>query len=164
MHHGVIYRADALFNSARMEDLLEYLRKYEDSDNADVQWRLARAYYKVSNLSTTQRKDAEQLAYKAREHITKALELDSSSYACHEVSMILHMSIADAASLPCFCGPDPTHLLAICICSVCDVTNMRKWPADGCDLTHKTSTTTHTVVRPFVCVSEENACKYNLAV
>lgn len=100
MHRDVISRADALFNSARMKELLEYLRKYEDSDNADVQWRLARAHYKVSNLSTTQRKDAEQLAYKAREHITKALELDSSSYACHEVSVILHMSIADAASLP----------------------------------------------------------------
>ena len=106
MHHDVISCADALFNSARMEELLEYLSKYEDSDNAAVQWRLARAYYKVSNLSTTQRKDAEHLAYKAREHITKALELDSSSYACHEVSVILHMSIADAAPLPyMFCGP-----------------------------------------------------------
>ena len=86
-HRDMISYADDLFNSARMEELLEHLKKYQDSDSADVQWRLARAYFKVSYLSTTERRDAQQLAYKAKEHITKALELDSSSYACHEVSM-----------------------------------------------------------------------------
>lgn len=124
MHHDVITRADALFDSARMEELLEYLMKYEDNDSAAVQWRLARAYYKVSNLSTTERKDAEHFAYKSREHITKALELDSSSYACHEVSVILHMSIADPAPLPyMFSGPDRNlsagylYLFPVCVTS-----------------------------------------------
>ena len=82
---GIISHADDLFDRNRMRELLEHLMNYQDSDSADVQWRLARAYYKVSILSTTERSDAERLAYKAKEHITKALELDSSSYACHEV-------------------------------------------------------------------------------
>ena len=92
-HRDVISYADDLFNSARMEELLEHLKKYQDSDSADVQWRLARAYFKVCYLSTTERSDAEQLAYKAKEHITKALELDSSSYACHEVGMSVYIHL-----------------------------------------------------------------------
>ena len=86
-HSNVIPHADELFDSNKMTELLKYLKSYQDSDSAGVQWRLARAYYKVSNLSTTARVDAERLAYKAMEHITKALELDNDSFACHEVGM-----------------------------------------------------------------------------
>lgn len=100
-HSNVITRADELFDSNKMTELLEYLKTYQDSDSAGVQWRLARAYYKVSNLSTTVRDDAERLAYKAEDHITKALELDSDSFACHEVGRWLCVSIADAAPLCC---------------------------------------------------------------
>ena len=81
----IISEADELFEKDKMTELLELLKQHNTEEEVEIQWRLGRACYKVANLPSTAKEDRKLLAYKALEHIEKALTLDGDNFATQEV-------------------------------------------------------------------------------
>lgn len=80
--------ADELYNSSETQKAYDLLIKHEDVQNAEVEWRLARACRVLAEKNTdTEEKRA--LTYESLEHAKLALSLDDKNFACHKVS-ILH--------------------------------------------------------------------------
>ena len=79
-----IKTADELFDNNKTQELYDLLLRHKDSQNAEVEWRLARA----CRLLAEDTKDADikkKLTYEALEHAKLALSLDDKNFACHKV-------------------------------------------------------------------------------
>ena len=98
----IISEADELFEKDKMTELLEHLKQHDTEEEVELQWRLGRACYKVANLPNTSKENKKLLAYKALEHIEKALALDSDNFATQEVRMCSLPTPVLAVSAPAF--------------------------------------------------------------
>ena len=103
----LVSETDELFTADKMTELLELLKPYEGEDDVEIQWRLARACYKVAILPSTSKEDKKRLAYEALDHIQRALSLNSDNFATQEVCSF---------SLSCVCVCVCTIILRICVC------------------------------------------------
>ena len=77
--------ADDLYDDNKTQEQYNLLLKHKDSQNADIEWRLARSCRMLAEMSkdvTTKK----TLTYKALEHAELALKLDDKNFACHKVS------------------------------------------------------------------------------
>ena len=80
-----IKMADELYDDNKTQEQYNLLLKHKDSQNADIEWRLARSCRMLAEMS----KDVatkKTLTYKALEHAELALKLDDKNFACHKVS------------------------------------------------------------------------------
>ena len=80
-----IKMADDLYDNNKTQEQYNLLLKHKDSQNADIEWRLARSCRMLAEMSkdvTTKK----TLTYKALEHAELALKLDDKNFACHKVS------------------------------------------------------------------------------
>ena len=80
-----IKMADDLYDDNKTQEQYNILLKHKDSQNADIEWRLARSCRMLAEMSkdvTTKK----TLTYKALEHAELALKLDDKNFACHKVS------------------------------------------------------------------------------
>ena len=80
-----IKMADDLYDDNKTQEQYNLLLKHKDSQNADIEWRLARSCRMLAEMSkdvTTKK----TLTYKALEHAELALKLDDKNFACHKVS------------------------------------------------------------------------------
>jgi hypothetical protein len=91
----LVSEADELFTADKMTELLELLKPYEGEHDVEIQWRLARACYKVAILPSTSKEDKKRLAYEALDHIQRALSLNSDNFATQEWAGIIVGFIGD---------------------------------------------------------------------
>ena len=80
--------ADELYDNNETQKTYDLLMKHKDVQNAEVEWRLARACRMLAENST----DAEKkkvLTYKLLDHAKLALSLDDKNFACHKVRVLL---------------------------------------------------------------------------
>ena len=76
--------ADELHENGEAQKVYDMLIKYKDLQNAEVEWRLARACRILAMGDDSEKKKA--FAYEAHEHAKLALSLDDKSAACHKVN------------------------------------------------------------------------------
>ena len=77
--------ADELYDSNETQRTYDLLLKHKDAQNAEVEWRLARACRVLAeNSQDSERKKA--LTYETLDHAKLALSLDDKNFACHKVS------------------------------------------------------------------------------
>ncbi|KAJ7386293.1 cellular calcium ion homeostasis [Desmophyllum pertusum] len=78
-----IKTADELFDNNKTQELYDLLLKRKDSQNAEVEWRLARACRVLAEKSedTDTKKN---MTYEALEHAKLALSIDDKNFACHK--------------------------------------------------------------------------------
>jgi len=77
-----ISEADSLYDSAKFEELASFLKKCDQSD-VEVQWRLTRALYECSKLSTNSAKKPD-LVHEAFDLIKNSIEKYDSHYAVNQ--------------------------------------------------------------------------------
>ena len=80
--------ADELYDNNETQKAHDLLCKHKDSQNAEVEWRLARACRVLAEKS----KDSEKkkaLTYETLDHAKLALSLDDKNFACHKVSVFV---------------------------------------------------------------------------
>ena len=76
--------ADELHENGEAQKVYDVLIKYKDLQNAEVEWRLARACRILPMADSEKKKKA--FAYEAHEHAKLALSLDDKNAACHKVN------------------------------------------------------------------------------
>ena len=76
--------ADELHENGEARKVYDMLIKYKDLQNAEVEWRLARACRILAMGDDSEKKKA--FVYEAHEHAKLALSLDDKSAACHKVN------------------------------------------------------------------------------
>lgn len=77
--------ADELHENGEAQKVYDKLIKYKDLQNAEVEWRLARAC-RILAMTDSEKKKA--FTYEAHEHAKLALSLDDKNAACHKVNYI----------------------------------------------------------------------------
>ncbi|KAL0279644.1 UNVERIFIED_CONTAM: hypothetical protein PYX00_001151 [Menopon gallinae] len=85
----VISESDELFKVGKFEDSYEILKRYEDLQNHDILWRLARSLYNMSKDSSVKKADKESMIIYAYKLINKALLLNDQSGTVHKWMAIL---------------------------------------------------------------------------
>lgn len=80
----VIKVADMLYENHRIDELFELLKVYQDSENSEMLWRLARAYYELSKAANGELERKKSM-YEAFDVSKKALVLSEKNFACHKV-------------------------------------------------------------------------------
>ena len=80
-----IKTADELFDETRTQEVYDLLLKHKDLQNAEIEWRLARAC-RVLAEECDDADTKKRLTYEALEHAKLALDLDDKNYASHKVS------------------------------------------------------------------------------
>ena len=80
--------ADELYDSNETQRVHGLLMKHKDLQNAEVEWRLARACRVLAEKSTDSEKK-KALTYETLDHAKLALSLDDKNFACHKVSAFL---------------------------------------------------------------------------
>lgn len=80
-----IKTADELYKDNKTQEQYNLLLKHKDSQNADIEWRLARSCRMLAEMSKDD-DTKKTLTYKALEHAELALKLDDKNFACHKVS------------------------------------------------------------------------------
>lgn len=81
----IIEEADKLYHSYEILPLYNHLIQHKDTNNEDILWRLARATRDVANIGSTSPDDKKRLTYEALECVKRALDINSTNYACHKV-------------------------------------------------------------------------------
>ena len=76
--------ADELHENGKAQKVYDMLIKYKNLQNAEVEWRLARACRILPMADSEKNKKA--FAYEAHEHAKLALSLDDKNAACHKVN------------------------------------------------------------------------------
>ena len=82
-----IKMADELFDDNKTQEAYDLLIKHKDVQNAEVEWRLARACRVLAEKSLDEG-IKKQITYEALEHAKLALSLDDKNFACHKVNGI----------------------------------------------------------------------------
>jgi hypothetical protein len=77
-----ISEADSLYDSAKYEELAAFLKKQDQSD-VEVQWRLTRALYECSKMSSNSATKPD-LVLEAFDIIKKSIEKYDNHYAVHQ--------------------------------------------------------------------------------
>ena len=80
-----IKTADKLYDDNKIQEQYNLLLKHEDSQNAEIEWRLARSC-RVLAEESKDKETKKGLTYKALKHAELALRLDEKNFACHKVS------------------------------------------------------------------------------
>jgi len=80
-----IKTADELYDDNKTQEQFDLLLKHKDSQNAEIEWRLARSC-RVLAEESIDKYTKKTLTYKALEHAKLALRLDEKNFACHKVS------------------------------------------------------------------------------
>ncbi|MEQ2251423.1 Regulator of microtubule dynamics protein 1 [Ilyodon furcidens] len=80
----VLEQADYLYSCAETEKLYQLLLQYQDSEDAEFLWRLARASRDLSVLPGTDAGRKQQLTFEAFEYAKRALERDDKCFAAHK--------------------------------------------------------------------------------
>lgn len=84
-----IHIADKLYGENEVDQLYEHLKLYEDSNNSEIIWRLARATCDKAK-STSDPSLRKKLMYEAFGYAEKALSLGKDiNFACHKVTSLL---------------------------------------------------------------------------
>lgn len=78
-----IKTADELFDDNKTQDMYDLLLKHKDLQNAEIEWRLARAC-RVLAENCVDHDTKKKLTYEALEHAKLALDLDDKNYASHK--------------------------------------------------------------------------------
>ena len=81
-----IKTADELYDDNKTQEQFDLLLKHKDSQNAEIEWRLARSCRVLAEKSKDNLDTKKTLTYKALEHAELALRLDDKNFACHKVS------------------------------------------------------------------------------
>lgn len=82
--------ADKLFDDAKYEELLEFLKKQTDwENNEQILWRLARCEFQLAKKIKDQKSEYENLVNVAYDHVNKSLELDDKNGLAHKWASIL---------------------------------------------------------------------------
>ena len=82
-----IKTADKFYDDNKTQEVYDLLLKHKDMQNAEVEWRLARACRVLAEKSSDQ-DTKKKLTYEALEHAKLALSLDDKNFASHKVSDI----------------------------------------------------------------------------
>ncbi|XP_068093721.1 regulator of microtubule dynamics protein 1 [Hyperolius riggenbachi] len=77
-------QADYLYDSGDTEKLYEFLNKFNNSEDAEILWRLARASHDLARLSTTAPDMKKRLMYESRDIAQKALDINESCSPAHK--------------------------------------------------------------------------------
>ena len=72
-----------------------FLLPYEESNNPEFLWRLARASRDLANLSITDETNKKTLIYKAHEYAKRALASGEENFACHKWYAITLSDLGD---------------------------------------------------------------------
>ncbi|XP_020632925.1 regulator of microtubule dynamics protein 1-like isoform X2 [Orbicella faveolata] len=78
-----IKTADELYDDNKIQEQYDLLLKHKDSQNAEIEWRLARSC-RVLAENNKDKDTKKRLTYKALEHAELALRLDDKNFACHK--------------------------------------------------------------------------------
>lgn len=82
--------ADKLFDEAKYEELLEFLKKQQDwENNEQVLWRLARCQFQLAKKVKDNKDEHMKLVELAYGHVKKSLELDDKNGLAHKWAAIL---------------------------------------------------------------------------
>ena len=80
--------ADELYDNNETQKTYDLLIKHKDAQNAEVEWRLARAC-RMSAENSTDAEKKKALSYESLDHAKLALSLDDKNFACHKVRVLL---------------------------------------------------------------------------
>ncbi|KAG5672011.1 hypothetical protein PVAND_002174 [Polypedilum vanderplanki] len=80
-------QADVLFEENKFQETVNFLKTLDQS-SAEVQWRLARALFKLSGTESNSSEKSE-IIKTAYEHVKEALEKDDNNFAIHKWYAIL---------------------------------------------------------------------------
>lgn len=80
--------ADQLFEDCKYQETFDLLRKFEETADADVLWRMGRALFKVASESSDSSKKSE-LIREAFKYASQSLERDDQNFAVHKWYAIL---------------------------------------------------------------------------
>ena len=78
-------RADSLHRKYKEAELYSFLKQYGQRDDAEIQWRLARAAHAMGKRSVD-RHERKALMVEAFEYAKRALETDCHNSNCHKVT------------------------------------------------------------------------------
>ncbi|XP_078347760.1 regulator of microtubule dynamics protein 1-like isoform X2 [Oculina patagonica] len=79
-----IKKADELFDNEKQQEMYDLLLSHKDSQNAEVEWRLARACRVLAEKNQDNADIKKKMTYEALEHAKLALSLDDKNFACHK--------------------------------------------------------------------------------
>lgn len=85
--------ADELHENGEEQKVYDMLIKYKDLQNAEVEWRLARACRIFAKTNADDKEKEENFIYEAHEHAKLALSLDDKNAACHKVLIIVYNAL-----------------------------------------------------------------------
>uniref|UniRef100_A0A8C5WGS6 Regulator of microtubule dynamics protein 1 n=1 Tax=Leptobrachium leishanense TaxID=445787 RepID=A0A8C5WGS6_9ANUR len=91
----LLEQADYLHENGDVEKLYEYLSQYKDSEDAELLWRIARAWRDMAQLSSTTPADKKRIVYESREFAIKALEKDELCWAAHKWYAVCLSDVGD---------------------------------------------------------------------
>ncbi|KAL4631044.1 regulator of microtubule dynamics protein 1 [Arapaima gigas] len=80
----LLERADYLYSCGETEKLYQLLSQHQNSDDAELLWRLARTSRDLAQLSHTTADEKKRLTYEAFEFAKKALERNENCFAAHK--------------------------------------------------------------------------------
>ncbi|XP_055341982.1 regulator of microtubule dynamics protein 1-like [Paramacrobiotus metropolitanus] len=80
--------ADTLYDKHNIEELYMLLEQFRDTDDADIQWRLARVLYEKSQAATV-KEEKKSLMYAAFDASKRAVAAGGGNFACHKWYAIL---------------------------------------------------------------------------
>jgi len=86
--------ADELYDNNETQRVHGLLMKHKDLQNAEVEWRLARACRVLAEKSTDSEKK-KALTYETLDHAKLALSLDDKNFACHKWYAIALSNVGD---------------------------------------------------------------------
>ena len=83
----IIEKADQLYHDNKVREAYEYLHQYKDVDNADVQWRLARLCYHMSNYYSDNHFQTKQFAQEGLGYAERSIQLDRNNHRALRVGL-----------------------------------------------------------------------------
>ena len=105
---AIFAQVDELFATGKSPEALPLLKPYSSrSDNAEVQWRLARLQYTIGKFFTKDQGVAKQLSVEALEAAKKAVAADERSCSAHKVPL---MPVCVCVCVLCVC------VYVVCMC------------------------------------------------
>ena len=110
---AIFAQVDELFATGKSPEALPLLKPYSSrSDNAEVQWRLARLQYTIGKFFTKDQDVAKQLSVEALEAAKKAVAADERSCFAHKVPLLCLCVCVCVYVCVCVC----VCMLCVCVC------------------------------------------------
>ena len=96
----MLKETDAMYYGGKSPEAIQILRKYSQSENTEVLWRLVRACYTVGKFFTKDKTESKQLSDEATGYAKRAVAIDEHNFNTQKVSDVLY-------STPYFLPPPP---------------------------------------------------------